>query len=363
MGKLRSRITARSKKLSIILQHFVTKIFHYELFRNFCFSFDIEAFMKTFILPMLLLLPVSFAAAQDVDPDWAQAQIIFTGKLTKIVQGPTAKSFPPIWNHTLTFNVETVLRGEVKPGAEITAHHNARQEAQPQFAVNEPVIVALSKAREGLRVTILEPNTEALLDEVKVASLLPLGWSVKAGKAISPWAGLGKAAWPADMKDEKAKIVCSVTGRPALFANGIEFKVEKVPPKKDIKWTNPDGDGDYTITVTNPTDKPLVVPALLSADGKVLWDESLVIICQKKAYMIPGVQGVAKFGAGNVGPTTLEPKQSISTVVNVLRLDGPEWPQGGYRIEFQFCLGEKSSTQSFYYMSRHHDKLREAAKK
>jgi hypothetical protein len=49
-------------------------------------------------------------------------------------------------------------------------------------------------------------------------------------------------------------------------------------------------------------------------------------------------------------------------VVNALRLQGPEWPQGGYRIEFQFCLGEKSKTQSFYYLSKHHDALREAAK-
>ena len=315
--------------------------------------------MKKYILSLLLLLLPSLAWAQDVDPDWSQAQIIFTGKLTKVVEGPTAQSFPPIWNHTLTFSVDKVLRGDVKPGAELTAHHGARQETKPAFATGLPVIVAAAKDKNGTRVTILEQNTEALLDEVQVASLLPLGWKVKAGKAISPWAALGKAAWPADLKDDKAKIVCSVTGRPAYFANGIEFKVEKVPPKKEIQWTNPDGDGEYKITVTNPTDKPLVVPALLSADGKVLWDESLVMLCQKKSYVCPGAKGIT----GKAGPTTLEPKQSISTTVNALRLNGPEWPQGGYRIEFQFCLGEKSSTQSFYYMSRHHDKLREAAQK
>lgn len=314
--------------------------------------------MQKLILTLsFLFLPV-LASAQDVDPDWSQAQILFTGKLTKVVEGPTAQSFPPIWNHRLTFLVETVFRGDVKPGSELTAHHSARQETKPAFATDQPVIVAAAKDKNGMRVTILEQNTEALLDEVKVASLLPLGWTVKAAKPISPWAALGKAAWPADLKEEKEKIICSVTGRPAYMAGGIEFKVEKVPPKKDIQWTNPDGDGEYKITVTNPTDKPLVVPALLSADGKVLWDESLAILCQKKSYVCPGSKGIT----GKVGPTTLEPKQSLSTVVNALRLKGPEWPQGGYRIEFQFCLGEKSSTQSFYYMSRHHDKLREAAK-
>lgn len=318
---------------------------------------------RLWILIVVGMFPV-IATAQDVDPDWAQAQIIFTGKLTKVVEGPTAKSFPPIWNHTLTFSVDKVLRGDVKSGTELTAHHSARQEAKPAFATDQSVIVALSKAREGVLVTNLQPLTEALLDEVKVASLLPLGWMVKGGKATSPWAALGKAAWPAEMKEEKEKIICAETGRPARMAGGIEFKVEKVPPAKDIKWTNPDGDGEYKITVTNPTDKPLVVPALFSADGKVLWDESLVILCQKKVYMCPGAKGIAALeNASKVGPTTLEPKQSISTVVNALRLNGPEWPRGGYRIEFQFCLGEKSSTQSFYYMSRHHDPLRDEAQK
>jgi hypothetical protein len=60
---------------------------------------------------------------------------------------------------------------------------------------------------------------------------------------------------------------------------------------------------------------------------------------------------------------TLKAGQSISTVVNALALEGPTWPKGGYRIEFQFCLGERSSKQSFYYMSRHHDAIRAASKK
>ena len=44
-------------------------------------------------------------------------------------------------------------------------------------------------------------------------------------------------------------------------------------------------------------------------------------------------------------------------------LDGPEWPRGGYRIEFTFCLGEKANTQSFYYLSKHHDAVRDRAAK
>ena len=103
-------------------------------------------------------------------------------------------------------------------------------------------------------------------------------------------------------------------------------------------------------------DKPVAVPALLSAGGKILWEESLVILCQDKAYACPGAKGVS----GKVEPTTLAPHQAASTTVNVLLLQGPEWPQGGYRIEFRFCLGEKSRTQSLYYMTKHHGKLRDA---
>ena len=64
-----------------------------------------------------------------------------------------------------------------------------------------------------------------------------------------------------------------------------------------------------------------------------------------------------------IEPTTLAPHQTVSTVVNILRLKGPEWPQGGDRIEFQFCLGEKSKVRSLYYLSKHHDPLRDAAQK
>jgi len=47
--------------------------------------------------------------------------------------------------------------------------------------------------------------------------------------------------------------------------------------------------------------------------------------------------------------------------VLALLLVGVEWPRGGYRVEFQFCLGELGATKSFYYMSKHHDGIRKKA--
>lgn len=304
----------------------------------------------------LILLP-SFALAQ-VDSSWAQAQHVFVGKLTAALPGPVAQSMPPIYNHTLKITVEKTLRGDLKPG-DLSAHHAARQINEPVFPLGKSCIMAASSARGGLTVTRILEATPEHLEQITLACSMPMGWSVADGKPLSPWANLGAAAWSADAKDPAAKIVCAQTGRPAYLAGEATFTVEKVPPAKEIQWTNPDGDGEYKITVTNNTDKPITVPALLSADGKVLWEESLVILCQKKTYLCPGSKGVTR----KVTATTLQPKESVSTTVNALRLEGPEWPRGGYRIEFQFCLGEKSNTQSLYYMSRHHDPLRAAAKK
>jgi len=134
--------------------------------------------------------------------------------------------------------------------------------------------------------------------------------------------------------------------------------VEKVPPEKEIKWTNPDGDGEYKITVSNPTGQPVTVPALRRVGEKILWNESLVVLCQSKTYPAPGAKGLSF----ETLPVSLQPGQKVSGIVNPLALEGPSWPKGGYRISFQICLGERSSTQSFYYLSRHHDAIRSKLK-
>jgi hypothetical protein len=203
----------------------------------------------------------------------------------------------------------------------------------------------------------VEKSDKEQLAQIEAACALPLGWRMEGGKPVSPWAALGKTAWGGDAAG--AALVCGKSGRPALMMGpGVSLQVEHVPPAKDIQWTNPDGDGEYKITVTNTTDKPVTVPALLSDGKNLLWENSLVILCQGKPYVCPGFRE----DAGKLQPAALKPGESVSGVVNALRLDGPEWPRGGYRIEFQICLGEKSQTKSFYYMSRHHDPIRAGLK-
>jgi len=289
---------------------------------------------------------------------WANAECVFTGRLKSVSAGPVGRSSPPVYTHRLTFTLDKVLRGRVD-GSDIVCSHSARQVRRPKFPEGKVCVVAAAASRGSMRALRVEEQTEGNLAAATMACSLPLGWAFQNGKLVSPWAALPGKPWNAEGKGLDALAWCSRTHRPALLAGkGVTLTAEPVPPAKAIKWTNPDGDGEYEITVANPTDKPVVVPALLSQGGRVLWQESLVILCQSKAYACPGAKGVS----GKVSPTTLKPGQSIATVVNALRLEGPKWPRGGYRIEFQFCLGQKSRTKSFYYMSRHHDRIRKALK-
>lgn len=289
-----------------------------------------------------------------------RAQIVFTAELIKARPGPVGMSMPPLYTHRLVLSVKEVLRGSVKAGDEVIAHHTARQMKRPTFPVGKLCVVAAQSSRGSLHVQFIAKAEAKLLKTARAATALPLGWSMKNDKFVSPWAAMGKGAWPKTARPAAGKAVCSVTGRPALMVGaGVSLKVEHVEPPRRIKWTNPDGDGLYRIIVTNETDKPLTVPALLTGAKGIGWNESLVILCQGKARPAPGARPVTAAPK----PTVLKPGQTVTTVVNAFALKNVRWPRGGYRIEFQFCLGELSATRSFYYMSRHHDKIRAKAAK
>jgi RNA polymerase sigma factor (sigma-70 family) len=286
---------------------------------------------------------------------WGQAEIVVLARLQKVDAGPVAPSFPPVHYHTLHLQIDEPIRGALKKGESLAVSHSVRQKNAPTFPLGKDCIVAMKKAQGRWQALVVEEKSAEALEQVKLACLVPMGWSLDKNQPVSPWAALGKKAWPADAKIA-GPFVCAKTGRPALMVGpGVELTVEKVPPVKVVKWGNPDGDGEYKITIKNTTNKAVSVPALLSAGKKVLWQDCLVILCQGKAYAIPGARGVEKAPR----PTVLKPGEAISTVVNALALQGPEWPRGGYRIEFQFALGEKSATESFYYLSRHHDVVRQ----
>ena len=321
------------------------------------------SFRPIALLAMLLAMTPALCAADDeIKLDaaaiqrWGGSQYVVIAKLETVKAGPVGQSFPPMYTHRLTFVVEESLRGPAKKGDKLEASHVARQVDVPTFPAGKSCVVAASAVQGGITIKAIEEAGNKNTAAAKQVCALPAGWTVKDGKLVSPWATLGKDAWsiPGGAGDMKG-LRCSATGRPVLLAGAeVALTVNAVPPVKAIQWTNPDGDGEYKITITNKSDKPVEVPALLTDGKDILWNESIVIECQGKSYVVPGSKGVSSV----VKAATLKPGESVSTVINALKLQGPQWPQGGYRIEFQFCLGEHSSVQSFYYMSRHHDGLR-----
>jgi hypothetical protein len=300
--------------------------------------------------------PAGADAVKSTPKAWNQAEAVVVAKLEEVKAGPVANSLPPLYTHNLTLTVETSLRGAAKEGEALKAVHLVRQERAPMFPVGERVIVAINNGRAER----IEDASDEMLKAAKRECSLPLGWTIDGDKVISPWAVLGDKAWAKEDAGVTADENCSVTGRPALLCGpGLKLTVEPVPPKVEKKFVNPDGDGEYTITLTNTSGEELTIPALLSQGDKVLWDESLVLIAQNKVYPAPAARGVS----GPVAATELAPGESISTTFNILSVVGPEWPMGGYRIEFQFCIGEYNQTKSFYYLSKHHEPLRTAATK
>jgi hypothetical protein len=307
------------------------------------------------------IAPIGPAAPAGRSVDAQSAEVIFVGKVTDVKRGPTGMSYPPVYSTTITFEAKEVLRGDVDKSAPAVVHHSARQEKEPQFAQGSDYLVfAKNDARQGLRAVEVTPADDAALKAARLSASLPIGWSAVDGKVVSPWSVLGAAAWPADAKGPAGLPACSKSGRPAFLAGkGVKLEVAPVPPAKSIQWTNPDGDGEYTITVTNTTDKALDVPALLSDESGIRWDLSLLATCQGKAQ--PALPVAALKGTPKA--THLEAGKSVTTTVNALRLKGLEWPRGGYRIEFTFCLGEAAASHSFYYTSKYHDAISDRVQK
>jgi len=310
-----------------------------------------------------LLLGVSVVAAQAPGPadfaklkedtvkKWSGVDVLLVGKITEVVAGPVGLSNPPLRTYKLTLKADSVLRGDEKFEKPVTVNYSIRQNNEPAFpAGDKATMFGLQQSAGAWTLVNYDEASPDTIAQAKLAAALPLGWTVREGKLLSPWATGGKAG-----KGEG--VACSVTGRPALHVgSGVGVSVESVPPKVAFQFKNPDGDGEYKITVKNLTDADRTVPALLTDGKDIRWADSVVLRCEGKTYTLPGSTG----DVGGLKPVVLKPGEAVSGTVNAFVMDGPAWPRGGSRIGFQFCLGEKSVTQSFYYFSNHHDPIRAA---
>lgn len=296
-----------------------------------------------------LTLPLG---AQDKSPTLRPAPLAFVAKLESVKAGPVAKSFPPIYSFTLTFtDAEKPLRGKL-PDSLVFAHR-VRAIDPPAYEAGAKYLVTAGGVDRPTIVELL-PATKESIRAAKEAFALPIGWSQRDGKLISPWAARGEGYWPQDAK-LSAELKCEQTGRPALLAGSeITIQVEQVPPKDKQEFKNPFGDGLFTVTVTNTGKTAATVPALITDGEEIRWHESLVILCRDQPLLLPST-GPLK------SPTAVElkPGESVSTTIDTLLLsDEVQWPRGGSRVHFTFALGDIAAENFFYYFSNLHDALR-----
>ena len=292
---------------------------------------------------------------------WGECPLVLTVTLDAVLQGLTAQSMPPIHFSTLTFTVRSQLRGAVPSavhavGSQLVVSYSSRQLEPPAYPdIGAPYLLgAVKHAARGMMMRDgggvlqaecdclrLEHRTDAAQADAVLGCSLPFGWSADGGAVRSPWADLGTAAWPpaegsrvlaaADAK------VCSVTGRPVLVCEhggSLQFSGVMVPPASAEdpatvssggkpkgkwpggwhEWTNPDGDGEYRLTLTNTGEEIAEVPALLSVGGEPCWGGSLLVEHNRGCHPVrpPGAATSPAALAGTVvAPTTLGPGESV----------------------------------------------------
>jgi hypothetical protein len=314
------------------------------------------------VVSCLAAAPAPQGGKPEIDPAlfaaFNRSELAFTAKVAKVVYGPVALSEPPIYSLTLTFKDGKALRGELP--ADLTFSYSKKQSDKPVFKDGAEVLVAAVREPapgKGARISEIVPATAAGAATAKLGLSIPVGWVLENGKPVSPWSSLGDRAKIPGMKADQ---VCAISGRPALLAGqGIRISVEQVLPKEVKKFQNPFGDGEFKVTVTNAGKEAVEVRALLADGGKILWDDSLVFLEGGRHHVLPPSGAAGKVARG----VTLKPGESVTGVVNTLRLRGVPWPRGGSRVNFQFCLGELTAQNFFYYYSKLHDAMRDAAQK
>jgi hypothetical protein len=327
--------------------------------------------MKMSITAMLvLILAAGASGGEPVDALDAktlakinQAALVFTAKVSRSVL------VDDDWggaHHELDFADVTMLRGVLpaKQGFAIRVDDPAKAPHYPKDAQWLVATGAFPGATHDI--DVIRPLSDRSLALAREAVALPLGWTLDAGRPISPWASLGAKAWPKGMAAGEVP-VCSKTSRPALLAGkSVDLVITQINPPGAHPFRNPYGDGRFKVEVVNQGAQPATVPALLSDGKKILWDDSLVILDVATVTNFGAacvLAGAGKAGqAKEIRPVVLQPNESVATTIDVLSARGVYFsPNVSVRYYYRFCLGELSTVSYFYYHIEHHGRLRKAS--
>ena len=305
----------------------------------------------TVIAVAALTLSVSWGFGESDDQFFGainEATMVMTCKISNYKHQAEYSGFCTQHHCMLTMTDVKMFRGnkpDTKPYYFITSTGS-----KSKFTI--PVGVEVIIYFNNVHMQAIKIATPERLDIIKKAMSLPRGWRYKDGKVVSPYAE-SNIKWPAKAK-VSANIVCSKTNRPALtIPDGIKWTVKQVIPKEIQKYTNSYGDGKFTVTVANTTEKKLTVPGLLRSGGKILWEASVLFKGSTTTVHLPHEI------PDDVESVELEPGESLSHEVNILLLPDYKHIKGSRRVSCDFILCNKVANSFYYHSYPYHHELAE----
>ncbi len=225
---------------------------------------------------------------------------------------------------------------------------------EPKFPEDDKLVcIALNGTSSTQRLSYWMEVNATQLEHISKQLDLPYGWSLNKNlKPVSPWANHGDQS---QMGDDKPLFRCSQSNRGYVPAEeGLVLSAQKIPPEFQNNY-NRDGNGYVRLTLRNPTEFPLSIPALRKTEEGILWQESLVCLIGRE-ICLPKIQGLEDIG--ETKPTVLEPGEQISATINPLLFSNFPEIAGSSQLTFRFCLGKKVARTTFYFNSQYHDNIK-----
>lgn len=154
--------------------------------------------------------------------------------------------------------------------------------------------------------------TAEVRKQAEAAAKLPIGWTFDGKTLVSPWSAIkGRYA-----EGTPEGLACAKSGRPAFLApKGLSLTVDRAKNqttngKFRRRDSRPPPPGVfYDITLTNTTQDPITVDALRSKNSKILWDESILFVCEWEVWLPIGYEGFTP----DTEATVIQPGQKLTT--------------------------------------------------
>ncbi|CAF1404990.1 unnamed protein product [Didymodactylos carnosus] len=274
-----------------------------------------------------MILPKKFI--YDILP---KSPVAFIGTLVDIVDHNQTGS---LHSYDLTFENIQLLRGNIvqekaflyrKQSHPITEQNDE----QRKLELKREYLACLNNSTTIHSLFEIDFINDAA-ELVQIAGL-PVGWSKQTDEYFSPWKNHHRKWWSSSSDTFKNVPKCNDCQRPALTTgDSITMSVKRV-----------DNKSQFELTVTNTSDKPVQIPALVCDKQSkiILWHDSIFVMSNlnNDQHFFPKTNE-----SDEVECVELGPYQSISIILDITMLNNLILEQDDTDISLIFCLGEKSA--------------------